>query len=51
VILLHDADGWDPARGRRQTVEALPAIIRAARERGLALVTMDELAERAPSGG
>jgi peptidoglycan-N-acetylglucosamine deacetylase len=49
VILLHDADGWDPARGRSQTVEALPAIIRAARERGLSLVTMDELAGRTPS--
>ena len=44
VILLHDADGWDPAGDRRQTAEALPEIIRAARERGLALVRMDELA-------
>lgn len=43
VILLHDADGWDPARGRPQTAEALPAIIRAARGRGLSLVTLDEL--------
>jgi peptidoglycan/xylan/chitin deacetylase (PgdA/CDA1 family) len=49
VILLHDADGWDPTASRRQTAEALPAIVRAARERGLALVTMSELAEPAPS--
>ena len=47
VILLHDADGWDPARGRPQTAEALPAIIRAARGRGLSLVTLDELTGRA----
>jgi peptidoglycan/xylan/chitin deacetylase (PgdA/CDA1 family) len=43
VILLHDADGWAPERSRRQTAEALPAICRAARSRGLALVTMDGL--------
>jgi len=43
VILLHDADGWAPERSRRQTAEALPAICRAARSRGLSLVTMDAL--------
>jgi peptidoglycan-N-acetylglucosamine deacetylase len=43
VILLHDADGWDPGRGREQTAEALPAICRAARERGIDLVTLGDL--------
>jgi peptidoglycan-N-acetylglucosamine deacetylase len=49
VLLLHDADGWAPERGRAQTAAALPAIVRAARERGLELVTLDELAGWAPS--
>lgn len=49
VLLLHDADGWAPERTRRQTADALPDICRAARERGLALVTMDELI--GPPGG
>jgi peptidoglycan-N-acetylglucosamine deacetylase len=48
VLLLHDADGWAPERSRHQTAEALPDICRSARERGLALVTMDEL--HAPPG-
>jgi len=43
VILLHDADGWDPARARPQTVGAIPGICAAARERGVELVRMDEL--------
>jgi peptidoglycan/xylan/chitin deacetylase (PgdA/CDA1 family) len=43
VLLLHDADGWDPARVRAQTAAAVPEVCRAARERGLALVTLDEL--------
>lgn len=43
VLLLHDADGWDPDRARDQTVAALPSIVGAARARGLALVTMDAL--------
>ena len=43
VILLHDADGWDPAAGRQQTAEAIPAIARAARERGIDLVPLGEL--------
>lgn len=43
VLLLHDADGWDPGRARPQTVAALPGIVGAARARGLALVTMEEL--------
>jgi peptidoglycan/xylan/chitin deacetylase (PgdA/CDA1 family) len=43
VILLHDADGWDPGRARTQTVEAIPGICAAARARGLSLVRFDEL--------
>ena len=41
--LLHDADGWAPERPRQQTADALPEICRAARLRGLELVTLDEL--------
>lgn len=43
VILLHDADGWDAGRARPQTVDAIPGICAAARERGLRLVRFDEL--------
>jgi peptidoglycan/xylan/chitin deacetylase (PgdA/CDA1 family) len=43
IILLHDADGWAPERPRQQTAEALPEICRAARVRGLELVTLEEL--------
>ena len=43
IILLHDADGWAPERPRQQTADALPEICRAARLRGLELVTFDEL--------
>jgi peptidoglycan/xylan/chitin deacetylase (PgdA/CDA1 family) len=43
IVLLHDADGWDPARERPQTAAAIPGIARAARSRGLELVTLDEL--------
>ena len=43
ILLLHDADGWAPERPRQQTADALPEICRAARERGLGLVTLDEL--------
>ena len=43
ILLLHDADGWAPERPRQQTADALPDICRAARERGLGLVTLDEL--------
>ncbi len=34
IVLLHDADGYDPDGDRTQTAEALPAIIRGLRERG-----------------
>jgi len=43
ILLLHDADGWAPERPRQQTADALPEICRAARARGLELVTIDEL--------
>lgn len=43
VLLLHDADGWDPDRARPQTAEAVPLICELAARRGIALVTMDDL--------
>lgn len=43
VVLLHDADGWDPSRERAQTVDALPGVCDAAAAGGVRLVTMDEL--------
>lgn len=43
IILLHDADGWAPERPRQQTADALAEVCRSARERGLELVTLDEL--------
>jgi peptidoglycan/xylan/chitin deacetylase (PgdA/CDA1 family) len=42
IILLHDADGHDTARDRRQTAEALPLIIRGLRERGYAFTALPE---------
>ena len=47
VLLLHDADGWGDD-SRAQTADALPAIIDAARHRGLELVTMSEIAALDP---
>ncbi len=43
ILLLHDADGWDPDRPRAHTAAAIPDICAAAREKGLSLVTLDEL--------
>jgi peptidoglycan/xylan/chitin deacetylase (PgdA/CDA1 family) len=43
VILLHDADGWAPEKGREQTAAAIPAICRGAREGGITLVPLGEL--------
>ncbi|MFN8110893.1 MAG: polysaccharide deacetylase family protein [Thermoleophilia bacterium] len=43
VILLHDADGWAPGKGRDQTAQAIPGICAAARDAGLRLVRMDQL--------
>jgi peptidoglycan-N-acetylglucosamine deacetylase len=40
ILLLHDGDGYDPDGDRTQTAEALPAILRALRERGYALATV-----------
>jgi peptidoglycan/xylan/chitin deacetylase (PgdA/CDA1 family) len=51
IVLLHDADGWEPDRVRSQTAEALPAISRTARSRGLALVTMDDLVSEPAGSG
>jgi uncharacterized protein (TIRG00374 family) len=47
VLLLHDADGWGDD-DRSQTADALPAIIDAARHRGLGFATMSEMARLAP---
>ena len=47
ILLLHDADGWGDD-DRSQTADALPAIIATARERGLAFLTMGEMAELDP---
>ncbi|MGB1712539.1 MAG: polysaccharide deacetylase family protein, partial [Miltoncostaeaceae bacterium] len=43
ILLLHDADGWDPDRLRAHTAAAIPDICAAAQEKGLELVTLDEL--------
>jgi hypothetical protein len=43
ILLLHDADGWDPDAVRDDTAAAIPGICAAARNLGLELVTLDEL--------
>jgi len=43
ILLLHDADGWNPDRPRAHTAAAIPDICAAAQDKGLALVTLDEL--------
>ncbi|HUL04385.1 MAG TPA: polysaccharide deacetylase family protein [Gemmatimonadales bacterium] len=43
IILLHDGDGYDPTGDRRQTAEALPGIIRDARDQGYAFRPLSEL--------
>ncbi len=40
IILLHDADGWNPDASRHQTAEALPRICATARARGLEPTTL-----------
>jgi len=40
ILLLHDGDGYDPGGDRLQTAEALPAIIRGLRDRGLGFVPL-----------
>jgi peptidoglycan/xylan/chitin deacetylase (PgdA/CDA1 family)/uncharacterized membrane protein YbhN (UPF0104 family) len=47
VLLLHDADG-NGSGSRAQTADALPAILRAIDDAGLASVTLGELAALAP---
>ena len=43
VLLLHDADGWDPTASRAQTAAAIVPICRTARARGLEPVVLGEL--------
>lgn len=44
IVLLHDADGSGRGGDRSQTVAAIPGIVAAAREQGLELVTVSQLA-------
>lgn len=46
VLLLHDADGWDPDRRRDQTAAALPLILDELARRGLEAVTFSEITAR-----
>jgi peptidoglycan/xylan/chitin deacetylase (PgdA/CDA1 family) len=43
ILLLHDADGWEPAASRDQTAEAIGPICAAARARGLEPVALGDL--------
>ena len=43
IILLHDGDGYDASAGRRQTADALPGIIRDARDAGYQFRPLGEL--------
>lgn len=43
IILLHDGDGYDPHGDRRRTAQALPGIIRDAREAGYVFRSLGEL--------
>ncbi|HUL50880.1 MAG TPA: polysaccharide deacetylase family protein [Gemmatimonadales bacterium] len=43
IVLLHDGDGYDPRGDRRQTAEALPAIIADARAAGYEFGSIAEL--------
>jgi peptidoglycan/xylan/chitin deacetylase (PgdA/CDA1 family) len=49
VLLLHDADGSGAGGDRSQTADAVPRVVDAAAEQGYELVTVSELAARAPS--
>jgi peptidoglycan/xylan/chitin deacetylase (PgdA/CDA1 family) len=40
IVLLHDADGYDPEGDRTQTALALPAILRGLAERGYRVATL-----------
>jgi uncharacterized protein (TIRG00374 family) len=49
ILLLHDADGSGAGDDRSQTVEALPEIVERAKAAGYELITVSELAVRAPA--
>ena len=43
IVLLHDGRSLDPAPDASQVVDALPSILRAARERGYRMLTVSDL--------
>jgi peptidoglycan/xylan/chitin deacetylase (PgdA/CDA1 family) len=43
IVLLHDGDGYDPAGDRSQTADALPGIVRDARDQGYEFRPLSEL--------
>ncbi len=49
ILLLHDADGSGEGDDRSQTAEAVPEIVERAHAAGYELVTVSELAIRAPA--
>jgi peptidoglycan/xylan/chitin deacetylase (PgdA/CDA1 family) len=49
ILLLHDADGSGANDDRSQTAEAVPEIVERAHAAGYELVTVSELATRAPA--
>jgi peptidoglycan/xylan/chitin deacetylase (PgdA/CDA1 family)/uncharacterized membrane protein YbhN (UPF0104 family) len=49
ILLLHDADGSGANDDRSQTAEAVPEIVERAHAAGSELVTVSELANRAPA--
>lgn len=49
ILLLHDADGSGANDDRSQTAEAVPAIVERAHAAGYELVTISDLAARAPA--
>jgi peptidoglycan/xylan/chitin deacetylase (PgdA/CDA1 family)/uncharacterized membrane protein YbhN (UPF0104 family) len=49
ILLLHDADGSGAGADRSQTAEAVPEIVERAHAAGYELVTVSELATRAPA--
>ncbi len=49
ILLLHDADGSGDGDDRSQTAEAVPEIVERAHAAGYQLVTVSELATRAPA--
>ena len=49
ILLLHDADGSGDGGDRSQTAEAVPVIVERAHAAGYELVTVSDLATRAPA--